>query len=176
MFTFKELGLSGLVLVTSEKHYDERGSLSERYDKAAFCNAGITEEFTKDLVTSSTKGVIRGLHFQKKPHEQAKLVSVISGSIFDVAVDIRADSPTFGKWVSIELTGGNGQSLFVPKGFAHGFQALEDSIVLYKISGEYSKEHESGIIWNDPKLRIPWNASTQILSIKDLNLPLFSLI
>ncbi len=171
MFTFKELGLKGLILVGPEKHFDVRGSLSERYDKPAFESAGITEEFTKDLATWSKKGVIRGLHFQRKPHEQAKLVSVLSGRIFDVAVDIREGSATFGKWIGTELNESNGLSLFVPKGFAHGFQALEDSTVLYKISGEYSREHESGIIWNDPKLKIPWKVANPVVSAKDKLFP-----
>ena len=126
----------------------------------------------QDNASFSTKGVLRGLHYQIKPKEQAKLVSVISGEIFDVAVDIRKDSTTYGKWVSQILSEKNHKMLYIPEGFAHGFCTLSDTAnVLYKVTNEYSPENERGIIWNDPNISISWPIKNLVVSEKDKKLP-----
>ena len=139
------------------------------YKESAFKESGIKGPFLQDNHSFSKKGVIRGLHFQKAPRSQGKLVSVISGKILDVALDIRTQSQFYGKWVSEELSQENHRMLWMPEGFAHGFLALEDSHVLYKTTGEYSSEFEEGIIWNDPDINIQWPALPYIISQKDMS-------
>ena len=127
----------------------------------------------QDNFSHSIYGVVRGLHYQKNPKAQAKLVTVFDGKIFDVAVDIRKNSPTYGKWVSEILSCENHKSLYIPEGFAHGFCVLsKEADVLYKVSNEYSLENEGGIIWNDPTINIPWSVEKPIISEKDSQLPL----
>ena len=172
MFKFTKMGISGVVLVETEKFKDERGYFFEQYKESTFKSNGIIERFDQDSFSKSREGVIRGLHYQKDPAGQGKLVSVLAGRIFDVAVDLRKGSPHFGKWVSAELSSENNRGVWVPVGFAHGFAALEDdTVVMYKTTNEYSKEHEGGIIWDDPDIGIKWPVKNPIVSEKDSKHP-----
>ena len=173
-FSFKRLSIPDIMLVEPQSFPDDRGFFFESFKESEFLSGGIDKKFVQDNFSHSIRGVIRGLHFQKTPKAQAKLVSVLKGEIFDVAVDIRKNSPTRGKWVSEILSENNHKLLYIPEGFAHGFCVLsEDADVLYKVSNEYSPEHEDGIIWNDPKLNIDWPISKPIVSSNDSKLPLF---
>jgi len=171
-FLFSSLEIPDIKLVIPKHYPDERGYFLESFKESEFSTNKINAKFVQDNVSFSTKGVLRGLHFQKKPKEQAKLVSVISGEIFDVAVDIRKNSPTYGKWVSQILSEKNHKMLYIPEGFAHGFCTLSDTAnVLYKVTNEYSPENERGIIWNDPNVSISWPIKNLIVSEKDKKLP-----
>ncbi|MEM0135389.1 MAG: dTDP-4-dehydrorhamnose 3,5-epimerase, partial [Thermoplasmatales archaeon] len=136
-FTFQKRSIPEVITVTYERHEDERGFFEETFKSSDFKQAGINLPFVQDNHSFSKKGILRGLHFQTAPEEQGKLVSVMSGRIFDVAVDIRSDSPYFGKWVSEELSSENRSMLWIPPGFAHGFVAIDDSHVIYKTTSEY---------------------------------------
>jgi dTDP-4-dehydrorhamnose 3,5-epimerase len=172
-FTFKKLRIPEVILVEPKVYSDERGFFFENFKESEFSSNGIIE-FIQDNVSHSIHGVIRGLHFQKNPKSQAKFVSVLNGEIFDVAVDIRKNSPTYGKWVTEILSKNNHKSLYIPNGFAHGFCVLsKEANVVYKVSNDYSLENESGIIWNDSVLNIPWPVKKPIISEKDNKLPLF---
>jgi dTDP-4-dehydrorhamnose 3,5-epimerase len=165
-----------VILIKPKVFGDERGFFMESYKKSEFEKAGIDTDFVQDNHSKSVKGVLRGLHYQKEPAAQGKLVRCIRGKIFDVAVDIRKKSPTFGKWVGYELSEENKFMLWIPKGFAHGFLTLsKEAEIIYKVSGsEYSPEHDRGIIWNDKTINIKWpveNIENIILSEKDKNLP-----
>lgn len=175
--TVRETKLKGCFIIEPKVFEDKRGYFFESFNQKAF-NKTIGEEvnFVQDNESFSTKGVLRGLHFQKGESAQAKLVRVLKGKILDVAVDIRKDSPTFGKHFSIELTEDNKKQLFITKGFAHGFVVLSDTaIVFYKCDNFYNKETESGIIYDDKDLNIDWHLEQEelIISEKDLSLPLF---
>ena len=147
----------------------------ESYRESDFRANGITFDFKQDNHSKSPKNVLRGLHYQLEPYAQGKLVKVVTGRIFDVAVDIRKGSPTFGKGVSAELSEENKQILWIPPGFAHGFLSLEDNTnVLYKSTNEYNKESERGILWNDPEIGVKWPVSNPILSEKDKKHPLLN--
>lgn len=148
---------------------DDRGFFLETYSKKKFEEAGIAVDFVQDNHSmSAQKGVLRGLHFQKTPFSQAKLVKVTKGKVYDVIVDLRKDSPTFGRWQGFELSAENFLMLFVPRGFAHGFVTLEDNTEFqYKCDNFYASEYDSGIIWNDPDLAIDWPVSEPVLSEKD---------
>ncbi len=173
-FDFQSLAISDVKLITPRAFPDSRGSFMESYKESAFAEHGILGPFRQENQSFSLKGVLRGLHFQKAPYAQAKLVQVISGTIFDVAVDLRPGSPTHGQWISVTLDAAMPQLLYVPEGFAHGFLVLSDKAnVLYKTSSEYQPEAECGILWNDPDLAIPWPISNPILSHKDATLPRF---
>ena len=173
-FSFKRLSIPDIMLVEPQSFPDDRGFFFESFKESEFLSGGIDKKFVQDNFSHSIRGVIRGLHFQKTPKAQAKLVSVLKGEIFDVAVDIRKNSPTYGKWVSEILSENNHKLLYIPEGFAHGFCVLsEEADVLYKVSNEYSPEHEDGIIWNDPKLNIDWPISKPIVSSNDSKLQLF---
>jgi len=167
--------IAGLILIQPAVFGDHRGFFLESYTKSKFDAAGITTTFIQDNHSCSKEtGVLRGLHFQKPPFTQAKLVRATKGSIYDVAVDLRTSSPTFGKWLGFTLSADNFEMLFVPAGFAHGFCTLEpDTHVQYKVDALYAPEHDSGIIWNDPDLAITWPAQNPILSAKDAKLPKF---
>ncbi|MBN1946440.1 MAG: dTDP-4-dehydrorhamnose 3,5-epimerase [Bradymonadales bacterium] len=155
-----------VLLLEAEVFEDQRGYLLESYSQRSFRKAGITVEFVQDNLSFSRRGVLRGLHYQvTKP--QAKLVTVLSGRVFDVAVDIRRGSPTFGRWVALELTGPKGRSLLAPAGFAHGICALEDALVLYKMSELFHADLARGIAWDDPELSIPWPIADPLLSRQD---------
>ena len=171
-FTFSRLDIPDIMLVDWASFPDDRGYFSESYKESIFNENGINTKFVQDNFSHSIKGVLRGLHYQKNPKAQAKLVMVTRGKIFDVAVDIRQNSPTFGKWVGEILSEENHQQIYIPEGFAHGFCVLSDNAdVLYKVNQEYSAEHERGIIWNDPELNIKWPIDSPILAKKDLLLP-----
>jgi len=172
-FSFKRLSIPDIILVDPQSFPDDRGFFFESFKESEFLSGGIDKKFIQDNFSHSIRGVIRGLHFQKTPKAQAKLVSVLKGEIFDVAVDIRKNSPTYGKWVSEILSGDTHNLLYVPEGFAHGFCVISDEAdVLYKVSNEYSQEHERSIIWNDPKLNIQWPIKKPIISNKDNKLSL----
>jgi len=170
-FTFKKLSIPGIILIKPHIFTDERGFFIETYKHSNFDKAGIMENFMQDNLSKSKKNVLRGLHYQKNPAAQGKLVRCINGRIFDVAVDIRRGSPTYAKWVGVELSEDNNMCLYVPPAFAHGFVALSESAeVLYKCTAEYSPENEGGIIWNDPDINISWPANSPVLSEKDRKL------
>jgi len=172
-FTFKRLSIPDVQLIEPRVFPDGRGFFLETYKYSDFKQAGIPEYFTQDNYSRSEKGVLRGLHYQKHPHGQGKLVRCVKGSIFDVAVDIRKGSPTYGTWVGAELTEENNHLLYVPDGFAHGFQVLSDfAEVLYKCTTEYYPAADRGIIWNDPAIAIQWPLADPLLSKKDTVHPL----
>ena len=171
-FIFKKLSIPEVILIEPKIFSDERGFFFENFKEVDFFSNGI-KKLIQDNISHSTYGVIRGLHYQKNPKSQAKLVTTINGKIFDVAVDIRKNSPTYGKWVGEILSNENHRSLYVPEGFAHGFSVLsEEADVFYKVNKEYSQETEAGIIWNDPTMNIPWSIKKPIISEKDNSLPL----
>ncbi|EDS4679365.1 dTDP-4-dehydrorhamnose 3,5-epimerase, partial [Salmonella enterica] len=163
------------VLIFEPKVFsDERGFFMESFNQKVFEEAvGRKIEFVQDNHSKSTKGVLRGLHYQVEPYAQGKLVRCIAGEVFDVAVDIRKDSETFGKWVGVNISSENKRQLWIPEGFAHGFLVLSDSAdFLYKTSNYYSPIHERGIVWNDPTININWPINIdKILSEKDTILP-----
>lgn len=172
-FEFRQLAIPGVILVTSKPILDNRGFFVELYKRSDFERAGIREHFVQDNFSRSSKGTLRGLHFQKHPKAQGKLVWCLRGAIYDVAVDLRLASPTYGKWVAAELSERNGTMLYVPPAFAHGFQVLSDSAdVLYKCTEEYSPAHDRGVLWNDPELGVTWPLADPLLSQKDRGLPL----
>jgi len=166
------LELPGLILVEPRVFADERGVFLETYRHSDFASAGIPQHFVQDNHSRSAGGVLRGLHYQKDPRAQGKLVRCLAGRIFDVAVDIRTGSPAYGKWAGVELSGDNNRMLYVPPGFAHGFLVLSDHAeVAYKCTEEYSPAHDRGIIWNDPDIGIRWQRPDPVLSAKDLQHP-----
>ena len=175
---FQRLAIPDVIRVTPKRHGDDRGYFSETYRETAYAAGGIPGPFVQDNSAFSAQAdVLRGFHFQIPPAAQAKLVSCARGRIFDVAVDIRASSPTFGQHVGAELSAENGHQLFVPEGFAHGYLTLTpDCLVQYKVSAYYSPEHERGLAWDDPDLEIDWPLAGRapILSEKDANLPVLS--
>jgi len=174
-FNFKRLEIPEVIVVVPKSFSDERGFFLESFKESDFASNGIDAKFVQDNISHSIKNVLRGLHYQKNPTAQAKLVVPLKGKIFDVAVDIRKGSSSFGKWVGEILSEENHKSLFVPKGFAHGFCVLsEQADILYKVSSEYSSENERGIVWNDPTLEINWTVDNPILTKKDLDLPLLN--
>jgi dTDP-4-dehydrorhamnose 3,5-epimerase len=171
-FKFRRLEIDAVVLIEPQLLGDERGFFLEFYKRSDFVRAGIAEQFVQDNHSRSAKGVLRGLHYQKEPHAQGKLIRCLQGAIFDVAVDIRKGSPSYGKWVGWELTAENRQMLYVPPGFAHGFLTLSDSAeILYKCTDEYAPAHDRGIIWNDPDIAVRWETSAPLLSGKDRTHP-----
>jgi dTDP-4-dehydrorhamnose 3,5-epimerase len=172
-FAFKNLLIPEIILVEMKVFADDRGFFMETYKHSEFANHGIKEYFVQDNHSRSSKNVLRGLHYQKNPKAQGKLVRCIAGRIFDVAVDIRKGSPTYGKWVGAELSSENNYMLYIPPGFAHGFVVLSDfAEILYKCTEEYSAENDRGIIWNDPDIKIKWPTESPILSEKDQKNPL----
>jgi dTDP-4-dehydrorhamnose 3,5-epimerase len=171
-FNFIHSAIHDVIMIEPTVFEDIRGSFNETYNKNEFEEAGIYDNFIQDNVSSSKKGVIRGLHFTITPHETAKLVGCTQGKILDVVVDIRPKSSTYGKWVSEVLSADNHRMLFIPKGFAHGFCALSDMVqVSYKVTDYYYPESDSGIIYNDPDIGINWPITDPILSEKDKKLP-----
>ncbi len=161
--------IEGPVLIKPRIFADERGYFYESFNELAFQQNQLETGFVQDNQSLSKKGTLRGLHFQNPPFAQGKLVRVVSGAVTDVAVDIRKNSPTFGKHIKVELTGENKLMLWIPPGFAHGFITLEDNTVfLYKCTNLYNKSSESGIIWNDADLNIDWGFDAPLVSEKDL--------
>lgn len=174
-FTFTRLELPEVIVVDVRSFGDSRGFFMESYKRSAFADV-IPEAFAQDNHSRSAKGVLRGLHFQNPPDAQGKLVRALRGSILDVAVDIRQGSPTFGQWVSAELSAENRRMLYVPTGFAHGFLTLSDvADVFYKTTAEYAPESDSGCAWDDPAIGVDWQLQaygiTPQLSDKDQRLP-----
>ncbi len=168
-----QTGIAGLLEIIPQVYHDNRGWFLEFYKEALFREHGIQYKFSQENVSYSQKGVVRGLHFQQEPWQQAKLVSVLQGKVMDVAVDLRKGSATFGKSYTCILDSERHNLLMVPEGFAHGFASLEDSLFLYKSSGTYNRDAESGILWNDPDLKIKWPFDNPILSDKDTKLSTF---
>jgi dTDP-4-dehydrorhamnose 3,5-epimerase len=167
----EETAIPGVKIIRGTRFHDERGFFTETYKESEYLEIGIPK-FVQDNLSESSKGVIRGLHWQSGPHGQGKLVNCLSGAILDVAVDIRKDSPTFGQHVSVELKSIEQISLWVPEGFAHGFQALEDyTRVHYKVTNYWNKESEKGLLFDDPGLHIKWKNLPAIVSKKDTELP-----
>lgn len=164
--------IEGLVVIEPSVFGDERGYFYESFNKNKFKEAGLSFEFIQDNEAMSTKGVLRGLHFQLPPYSQTKLIRAVSGMVLDVAVDLRKESKTFGKYFSIVLSGENKKQVLVPKGFAHGYAVLSDyATVAYKVDDIYMPSHERSILWEDEDLNIDWmlNDSQAILSEKDKN-------
>ena len=169
----RETSIAGLVEIFPRVFQDDRGFFFESYNEELFKKLGLPTNFVQDNQSFSIKGVVRGLHFQNAPFAQGKLVRVISGRVLDVAVDIRPDSPTFGKHEVFELRSDTNNMAYIPEGFAHGFVALEDSVFSYKCTNVYTKGAESGLLWNDPDLGIDWGVENPIVSEKDIILPTF---
>ncbi|OPY09045.1 MAG: dTDP-4-dehydrorhamnose 3,5-epimerase [Syntrophus sp. PtaB.Bin001] len=171
-FSFKPLSLPDVILVEPGVFPDDRGLFFEFFKASEFANAGLPAHFPQDNFSFSKKDVLRGLHYQKNPKAQGKLVSVLKGSVWDVAVDLRRQSPSFLKWVSAELNDRNRAMLYIPPGFAHGFLALTDDVhFLYKCTHEYDQQADAGVRWDDPEIGIPWPIKHPILSEKDRVLP-----
>jgi len=169
--------IKDLLIITPSVFSDHRGYFFESYNSKLFKEHGVTMDFVQDNQSYSQRGVIRGLHYQLEPYAQTKLLRVLQGHIFDVAVDLRKNSPTFGQWFGIELSAENFKQFLIPRGFAHGFSVLsETALVLYKCDNYYNKESERGILYNDEKLSIDWklNESEIKVSEKDLLHPDFS--
>jgi dTDP-4-dehydrorhamnose 3,5-epimerase len=164
--------LSGLILIEPRVFPDDRGFFMETYKASEYRANGLPEIFVQDNHSKSTKGVLRGLHFQNPPHAQGKLVRVIEGTVWDVAVDIRRDSPTYLKWFGVELSAENHLQFYIPPGFAHGFVTLSDVAQFqYKCTAEYNKESEGGYRWDDPDIGIKWPIKDLLVSEKDAALP-----
>ena len=181
-FTFTQTSIDGVVIVDVKRYGDNRGYFMETYKRPDFEVGGISCEFVQDNQSSSTKGVLRGLHFQIE-HPQAKLVRVVRGRVFDVAVDLRRGSATYGKWEGVELSAENGRQFFIPRGFAHGFLVLSEvAEFCYKCDDVYHPGDEGGLMWDDPDIDIAWpalegdevfDASKIVLSEKDKAHPAF---
>lgn len=169
-FEFIQTEIKDVIAIRYPRYEDERGFFEERYKFSDFETAGIKWNFVQVNHSFSRKGVLRGLHYQKYPNEQGKLVMVVRGEIVDVAVDIRAKSETFKKWVSLNLSKKSRLALWIPPGFAHGFFATENSNVIYLSTNEFNREYDSGIRWNDPDIGIKWPTENPVLSEKDKNL------
>jgi dTDP-4-dehydrorhamnose 3,5-epimerase len=167
---FLETKLSGVFEIIPRIFEDDRGYFYETYNVDLFRANGIPVDFLQDNQSFSKKGVVRGLHFQRAPYGQGKLVRVIQGAVLDVVVDIRPDSPTYGQYASFLLTAENKKMVYLPEGFAHGFSTLEDAIFSYKCTQVYHKASEGGILFNDPDLNIDWQVSDPVVSEKDLEL------
>ena len=163
-----ETPLEGLLIIKPDVFEDERGYFFESFNYDKFLKAGLDMKFVQDNESKSKKGVLRGLHFQAPPFEQGKLVRVMRGSVLDVAVDIRKNSPTYGKWESLVLSGTNKLMYWIPAGFAHGFATLEDNtIFFYKCTNVYNKSSEGSILWCDDILKIDWGTDDPVISDKD---------
>jgi dTDP-4-dehydrorhamnose 3,5-epimerase len=178
MLDIERLDLEGVMLVTPSRHGDERGFFSEVYNRRAFEEAGIPDVFVQDNHSlSGPQGTVRGLHFQIEPNPIAKLVRVVSGAVYDVVVDLRTDSPTYGHHVGVELSADNWAQIYVPRGFAHGFCTMKPNTeVAYKVTGYWAPEVDKGVAWDDPDLAIAWPvaAGEATLSDKDLSQPSFA--
>lgn len=172
---FTPLELADVVLIEPRRVADGRGFFVETYRVSQFAEGGIRHPFVQDNHSRSNRHVLRGLHFQRPPHAQAKLVQVVRGEIFDVAVDVRRGSPTFGRWIGTVLSEENRRMLYIPVGFAHGFCVTSDTAdVVYKVSSEYAPAHDTGIRWDDPRVGVRWPIAAPVLSTKDAQLPLLS--
>jgi dTDP-4-dehydrorhamnose 3,5-epimerase len=171
-FEFRTLAIPDVILVEARSFTDNRGFFAETYKLSEFAANGIAAPFIQDNLSHSCRGVLRGLHYQKQPRAQGKLVMVLAGEIFDVAVDIRLGSPTYGQWVGLTLSARDVRMLYVPPGFAHGFCVLSDvADVTYRVTEEYAPHLDRGIVWNDPDIGVQWPIANPTLSPKDAQLP-----
>jgi dTDP-4-dehydrorhamnose 3,5-epimerase len=174
MTTITPLAIPDVLLITPKRHGDARGWFAETWSEKALAGTVAETTFVQDnQAFSANRGTLRGLHFQKPPFAQGKLIRALRGAIYDVAVDIRRGSPTFGKWVAAELTAEGGEQLWVPRGFAHGYCTITpDCEIFYKVDNAYAPDQEGGVAWNDPDLGIPWPLDGEpLLSAKDKVLP-----
>jgi len=172
---FDPLSLKGAFVITPPVFQDERGYFSVTYQDTAFAEHGLSTAWVQDNQSFSKYGVIRGFHFQRPPHTEAKLVRVLQGEIMDVIVDLRKGSPTYGKWEQVNLNTENRRMVYVPRGFGHAFCVLsENAVVSYKVDNHYAPQAGAGIVWNDPTLNVPWPVETPILSEKDQALSVFT--
>ena len=172
-FTFTPLAIPDVILIEPRRSGDARGFFMETYKRSDFIANGIREAFVQDNYSRSARGVLRGLHYQKAPQAQGKLVMVAQGAVFDVAVDIRPSSPTFGRWVGVTLDAAEPRLLYIPPNFAHGFCVLSETVDFsYKVTNEYAPHLDRGIVWNDPAIGIEWPIQNPTLSAKDAELPL----
>ncbi len=170
--SFEPTALPGVIVIVPKVFADDRGFLMETYKRSEFEAAGLRVPFLQENHSRSTFGTLRGLHYQREPKAQGKLVRVVSGEIFDVAVDIRRGSPTFGRWFGVSLSAANRKSIYIPPGFAHGLCVTSpDADVIYKTTEEYAPDHEEGIRWDDPELAIAWPIATPTLSARDQRWP-----
>jgi dTDP-4-dehydrorhamnose 3,5-epimerase len=171
-FTFSPTALPGVIVIKPKVFADTRGFFMETYKKSDFLAAGLDVDFVQENHSKSVHGTLRGLHLQRPPRAQGKLVRVVKGDVFDVAADIRPDSATFGRWVSVRLSAENQRSIFIPAGYAHGFCVVSpEAEVVYKTTDEYAPELEWGVRWDDPLLSIPWPVSAPVLSARDKEWP-----
>jgi dTDP-4-dehydrorhamnose 3,5-epimerase len=172
-FQFDRLQIPDIILIEAKRFPDHRGFFMETYKRSEFAAHGIPHTFVQSNCSHSVRGVLRGLHYQKHPQAQGKLVTVLTGQIFDVAVDIRRGSPTYGRWVGEVLSAESGRMIYVPEGFAHGFCVLsQEADVLYMVTDEYARELERGIVWDDPEIGVQWPITNPVLSARDAQLPL----
>jgi dTDP-4-dehydrorhamnose 3,5-epimerase len=172
-FQFTRLDIPDVLLIEPRTFEDQRGFFMETYKRSEFAANGLSGEFVQSNYSHSTRGTLRGLHYQKHPQAQGKLVMALRGKIFDVAVDIRRGSPTYGRWVGAVLSDENFHMLYVPEGFAHGFCVLSDEVdLIYQVTAEYAPQTERGIVWNDPTIGIQWPIAEPMLSPRDVQLPL----
>jgi dTDP-4-dehydrorhamnose 3,5-epimerase len=175
MTTITPLALPDVLLITPKRHGDARGWFSETWNRATLAKAGLDYDFVQDnQAFSAARGTVRGLHFQRAPYAQAKLMRVLRGAIYDVAVDIRPDSATYGRWVGVTLTAEGGEQLLVPRGFAHGYcTTLPDTELAYKVDNAYAPDAEGGLLWNDPRLGIDWpiRDDEAVINARDASLP-----
>lgn len=173
---FKETKLRGAFIIELERLGDERGFFARTFCQEEFEDHGLNPKIAQcNTSFSHRKGTLRGLHYQIAPHEEAKLVRCIKGAIYDVIIDLRPSSPTFKQWLAVDLNGENGNMLFIPEGFAHGFQTLEDNTeVLYQMSESYNPEWARGVRWNDPAFKIEWRIANPIISARDQQYPDFN--
>jgi dTDP-4-dehydrorhamnose 3,5-epimerase len=175
-FKFQPTAIPGVLLIEPRVVGDARGFFMETYKRSEFADAGITDVFVQENHSLSRRGVLRGLHYQKSPHSQSKVIRVLSGEVFDVAVDIRQGSPTAGRWVGMPLSAENKHMVYVPSWCAHGFCVTsEHAEVIYMTTTEYAPTHESGFMWNDPQLAIDWPISSPTVSARDTQWPPFVL-
>lgn len=172
---FEQTAIPEVIVVTPKLYKDTRGSFSEIYKRSEFKANGIPDRFIQDNYSYSVRGVLRGLHYQKHPKAQAKLVQIVRGEVFDVAVDIRKGSPTYGRWVGVKLSRKNRRLLYIPAGFAHGFCVLSSAAeMVYKVTEEYAPELDRGILWSDSEISVRWPIDAPIISDKDSALPSLS--
>ena len=173
-FDFTPSIIPEVVIIEPRVYTDERGFFMETYKKSEFLKCGIHQDFVQCNQSKSAGGVLRGLHYQKPPKAQSKLVWAVLGEIYDVIVDLRRGSPTYGNWLGLKLSAENRKMLYVPVGFAHGFCAIsQEATVIYLTTEEYESSYESGIIWNDPDLAIDWPVLEPVISVRDRNWPTF---
>jgi len=167
----RETKLPGVLVIEPRLFHDQRGYFSETFQESRYAEHGVCGPFVQDNVSYSTKGVLRGLHYQW-PDPQAKLITVLSGEVLDVAVDIHRDSPTYGQWISETLSSDNLKQLYVPRGYAHGFYVFSDSaVVLYKVDAYYNPTGAKSLLWNDPEIGVEWPSATPILAKQDAEAP-----